>query len=160
VGDVNQRIFLERLVPGIDGPVVEVGSKDYGSTTSFRDLYRGREYVGVDLETGKGVDVVADLSAGTGRLPVSHFALGICCSVLEHTPRPWVMAENIVKLLRPGGQLYISVPWVWRYTPIRRLLPLFAARGGRTLPQRAVGPRDVLNDSQRRAHRTRPPGLP
>ena len=115
MGDVNQRIFLETLVPRVDGPVVEIGSKDYGSTTSFRDLYRGSEYVGVDLEAGKGVDVVADLSVGTGSLPTSHFALGICCSVLEHTPRPWVMADNIVELLRVGGQLYISVPWVWRY---------------------------------------------
>jgi len=115
VGDVNQRIFLERLVPKVDGPVIEIGAKDYGSTTSFRDLYLGFEYVGVDLEAGKGVDVVADLTAGTGSLPTEHFALAICCSVLEHTPRPWVMADNIVKLLRPGGQLYLSVPWVWRY---------------------------------------------
>ena len=117
MGDVNQRIFLEHLVPSIDGPVVEIGSKDYGSTTSFRDLYQGREYVGVDLAAGKGVDKVANLASGTGDLPLDHFALAICCSVLEHTPQPWVMAENIVRLLRPQGQLYISVPWVWRYHP-------------------------------------------
>ena len=115
MGDVNQQIFLERLVPAIDGPVIEIGAKDYGSTASFRGLYSGQEYVGVDLEAGKGVDVVADLAVGTEPLPVAHFALAICCSVLEHTPRPWVMADNIGRLLRPGGQLYISVPWVWRY---------------------------------------------
>jgi SAM-dependent methyltransferase len=115
MGDVNQRLFLERLVPKVDGPVIEIGAKDYGSTTSFRDLYQGVEYVGVDMEAGKGVDIVADLSAGTGQLPASHFALAICCSVLEHTPRPWLLADNIARLLRPGGQLYLSVPWVWRY---------------------------------------------
>ncbi len=115
MGDVNQRIFLEKLVPRADGPVIEIGSKDYGSTVSFRDLYKDVEYVGTDLEPGKGVDVVADLSAGLGVLEKSHFALAICCSVLEHTPTPWVMAANIAKLLRPGGALYISVPWVWRY---------------------------------------------
>lgn len=115
MGDVNQRIFLEHLVPKIDGPVVEVGAKDYGSTTSFRDVYRECEYVGVDMEAGKGVDVVADLGCGTGALPTAHFALCICCSVLEHTPRPWIMAANIVSLVRPAGLLYISVPWVWRY---------------------------------------------
>jgi SAM-dependent methyltransferase len=114
LGDVNQRLFLEKLLPRVDGPVLEVGAKDYGSTVSFRDLYRG-EYLGVDLEAGKGVDQVVDLGAGLGGLPESHFALAICCSVLEHTPTPWVMAENLTRLLRPGGALYISVPWVWRY---------------------------------------------
>jgi SAM-dependent methyltransferase len=114
LGDVNQRLFLEKLLPRVDGPVLEVGAKDYGSTVSFRDLYRG-EYLGVDLEAGKGVDQVVDLGAGLGGLPESHFALAICCSVLEHTPTPWVMAETLTRLLRPGGALYISVPWVWRY---------------------------------------------
>ena len=114
MGDVNQRLFLEKLLPHADGPVIEIGAKDYGSTVNFRDLYHG-EYVGVDLEAGKGVDVVADLTVGLGPLQEGHFALAICCSVLEHTPTPWVMAENLTRLLRPGGALYISVPWVWRY---------------------------------------------
>lgn len=116
MGDINQVIYLKKYLPSVDGPVLEIGSKDYGSTSSFRDTYTG-EYVGVDLEAGKGVDVVADLTQGTGGLPLDHFALGICCSVMEHVRRPWVMAEHITALIRPGGHLYMSVPWVWRYHP-------------------------------------------
>ncbi|MDP1683388.1 MAG: class I SAM-dependent methyltransferase [Burkholderiales bacterium] len=115
MGDINQLIYLKTLVPAVDGPILEIGSKDYGSTSSFRDTYRGVEYVGLDMEAGPGVDVVADLTQGTGALPCEHFALGICCSVLEHVRRPWVMAEHITSLIRPGGTLYMSVPWVWRY---------------------------------------------
>ena len=115
MGDVNQRLFLERLVPRADGPVIEIGAKDYGNTVSFRDLYGATEYVGVDLEAGKGVDVVVDLTAGLAPLQAGKFALAICCSVLEHTPRPWDLAANITRLLRPAGQVYLSVPWVWRY---------------------------------------------
>jgi len=115
MGDVNQRLFLERHLPQAGGPVIEIGSKDYGSTTSFRDLYRDVDYVGADLEAGKGVDVVVDLTKGLGSLEEGRFALAICCSVLEHTPEPWVMARNLLRLLRPGGMLYLSVPWVWRY---------------------------------------------
>lgn len=115
MGDINQRLFLTHHLPAVNGPVVEVGSRDYGNTTSFRDVYVGNEYVGVDLEAGKDVDVVADLTQGLGELPADHFALAICCSVLEHTPRPWLMASNITRLLRAGGSLYLSVPWVWRY---------------------------------------------
>ncbi len=117
MGDVNQLLFLRKKAPTCDGPVLEIGSRDYGNTSSFREFYRGYQYIGVDLTEGKGVDVVADLTAGIGDLPSNHFALGICCSVLEHVHKPWLMAENITRLMRPGGKLYISVPWVWRYHP-------------------------------------------
>jgi hypothetical protein len=117
MGDANQRLFLERHIPRVDGPVIEIGSRDYGSTASFRDLYAGVQYIGADLEAGEGVDVVVDLTQGLGGLGEGSFALAICCSVLEHTPRPWAMANNITRLLRPGGALYLSVPWVWRYHP-------------------------------------------
>ena len=115
MGDRNQFIYLSRHVPSVDGPVLEVGSKDYGNTQNFRALYREVEYVGVDMEAGKGVEVVHDLTTGTGPLPLGYFKLIICCSVLEHVRRPWVFADHLQGLLRPGGQLYMAVPWVWRY---------------------------------------------
>ncbi|MCB1789646.1 MAG: class I SAM-dependent methyltransferase [Gammaproteobacteria bacterium] len=115
MGDKNQISYLKRFMPTLDGPVLEIGSKDYGNTASFRDHFVGNEYVGIDMAEGKGVDHVLDLVEGTGDLPKSHFALAICCSVLEHVRKPWVMADNIASLVREGGMAYISVPWVWRY---------------------------------------------
>jgi hypothetical protein len=115
MGDINQVIYLKKWVPTINGPVVEIGSKDYGSTSSFRDFYQGHEYVGVDMEPGKGVDVVCDLTESAGSLPLRHFSLGICCSVLEHVRRPWDFAIHLDSIIRPGGLLFMSVPWVWRY---------------------------------------------
>ncbi len=115
MGDLNQLVYLKRFKPTADGPVLEIGSKDYGSTASFRDFYVGNEYVGIDMAEGKNVDRVVDLTLGTGGLPEAHFSLGICCSVLEHVRRPWVVAEHLTRLIRPGGALYMSVPWVWRY---------------------------------------------
>jgi SAM-dependent methyltransferase len=117
VGDVNQRLFLTRALPSTDGPVLEVGSRDYGSTEDWRAVYSGNEYVGADLSAGKNVDRVLDLAAGIGDLAEGHFALIICCSVLEHVRRPWEMAANLTRLLRVGGAAYIAVPWVWRYHP-------------------------------------------
>jgi len=69
VGDVNQRLFLTRSLPGTEGPVLEVGSRDYGNTESFRDVYAHNEYVGVDLSAGRNVDRVVDLAAGIADLP-------------------------------------------------------------------------------------------
>ncbi len=117
MGDVNQLTYLKRVMPSVAGPIIEVGSKDYGSTASFRDFYEDREYVGIDMQPGKNVDLVVDLTNGIGNLPASHFALGICCSVLEHVTRPWVFAEHLTSVIRPGGALYLSAPWVWRYHP-------------------------------------------
>ena len=115
MGDFNQLAYLKHWVPKVEGPVLEIGSKDYGSTSSFRDFYAGSQYVGLDMSEGKDVDVIVDLCKGVGPLAENHFDLGICCSVLEHVEKPWLFAENLTRLIRPGGRLYMSVPWVWRY---------------------------------------------
>lgn len=117
MGDINQKVYLKKYMPEVSGPVLEIGSKDYGNTSSFRDHFLKNEYVGIDMEAGDNVDRVIDLTDGTGDLPLDHFSLAICCSVLEHVRRPWVMAENISRLVCSGGSLYMSVPWVWRYHP-------------------------------------------
>lgn len=115
MGDANQIRFLKQVVPPVRGPVLEIGSKDYGSTSSFRDVFSKNEYIGIDMEEGKGVDAVINLETGIGSLKENYFALAVCCSVLEHVQKPWKMAENITRVMAPGGLLYMSVPWVWRY---------------------------------------------
>jgi hypothetical protein len=115
MGDVNQLAYLKRFMPSVAGPILEVGSKDYGNTSSFRDFYAGHEYVGIDMESGKDVDLVVDLTQGIGALEKDYFGLGICCSVLEHVRKPWIFAEHLTSTVRAGGALYMSVPWVWRY---------------------------------------------
>jgi len=115
MGDRNQLIFLQRFIPRITGPILEIGSKDYGSTSSFRHIFPDTPYLGIDMEEGKGVDRVLDLAEGVGDLQQGSFSLAVCCSVLKHVSKPWKMAENVTSLMAKGGKLYISVPWVWRY---------------------------------------------
>jgi len=118
MGAPNQYHFLTRLFKELPtGPVLEIGSKDYGNTQPFRELFPENEYIGVDLEDGKNVDVVQDLIEGIGELPENHFELVICCSILEHAKNPFKVAENITRLTAPGGTLFSSTPWVWRFHP-------------------------------------------
>ena len=80
-------------------------------------MYTNCEYIGADIADGEGVDVVIDLCEGIGDIEPESIDLIVCCSVLEHVKKPWRMAENIDRLTRSGGKIYISVPWVWRYHP-------------------------------------------
>lgn len=113
MGHINQFLYASQL--DVTGPILEVGSKDYGNTQPFRKRFERHEYVGIDLEPGNNVDAVLDLSTGTGDLKSNHFGLVICCSVLEHCENPWQMAKNLLHVTRPGGLIYVAVPWVWRY---------------------------------------------
>ena len=117
MGDQNQLLYLQRFLPEANGAILEIGSKDYGNTVPFRKHVRHHEYVGLDMASGAGVDVVGDLSHDLCGLDEGRFDLIICCSVLEHVEKPWLMARNIVRLTKPEGRVYMSVPWVWRYHP-------------------------------------------
>jgi SAM-dependent methyltransferase len=116
---VNQLAYLSKAVPRTSGPILEVGGKDHGGAADFRSLYPNVPYIAVDLEAGKNVDVVFDLTMTPPEdmLAPASFALIICSAVLEHVDRPWRMAEQLTRLLRPGGSLFVAVPWVHAYHP-------------------------------------------
>ena len=42
----------------------------------------------------------------------AQFDTVICCAVLEHTRRPWDVAREICRVLKPGGQVLIDWPFL------------------------------------------------
>ena len=164
MGCMNQFNFIRENIHLIKGPILEVGSKDYGSTPNLRPLLPDCRYVGVDQEAGKGVDVVlnltGDLHTITSRLPVAKFNTVICLSVLEHCRNPFTMCDNLSQLLNSGGLVFISVPFswkihaypsdYWRFTPegVKTLFPGFDfdVHPGH-LSTVIEGERDSINDS-------------
>lgn len=95
-----------------EGRALVVGSKVYPGRKDRRHLYANA--VGLDLEDGQGVDVVANLEDG---IPPGFgtFAHIDCVSVLEHSRKPWKLAEGMEDVLEPDGTLLLSVPFVWRF---------------------------------------------
>lgn len=78
----------------------------------------GATYLAVDPDVG---EVTARgrpgpwVALGSGlNLPVRDGAVDVCFSsnVLEHVPQPWTMAEEMVRVTRPGGVVIISFT-VW-----------------------------------------------
>jgi SAM-dependent methyltransferase len=77
------------------------------------------------MRPGPGVDQVADVEA----LPHATGSIGtvIALNTLEHVPRFWRGFEEIYRVLRPDGVLFVSCPFYfhihsfpsdyWRFTP-------------------------------------------
>ncbi|MFA5014531.1 MAG: methyltransferase domain-containing protein [Actinomycetota bacterium] len=118
MGDINQLIFIKNNIDKIKGPILEVGSKNYGNTQNLRPLFKNTEYIGVDMRDGEGVDIVVDLMEKfehiEEKLENRRFHTIVCFSVLEHCLNPFKMCSNIERLLEKNGLLFISVPFAWR----------------------------------------------
>ena len=116
MGDINQSYFLEKHLPKkAFNNILDIGSKDYGNTQNFRSIIEHKNYVGIDMEAGKNVDHVIDLTKTIEPLQENFFDLILCCSVIEHVEYPWIFADNVAKLSTKGGLLYIAVPFVWKF---------------------------------------------
>lgn len=103
--------FEKEFVRPKNGRTLIVGSRLFSSREDRRKRYA--DSTGVDMDPGKGVDVVLDMEEPAPEW-LGKFAHIECLSVLEHSRRPWLMAANLESLLEEGGTMFISVPLAWR----------------------------------------------
>jgi SAM-dependent methyltransferase len=120
MGDLNQIQFIRQNSQLLTGPYLEVGSKKYKKWQDIKGIFSdAEEYIGVDMEPGPGVDIVLDLTEDfdviNRKLDGRSFGTIICLSVLEHCQQPFKMAENLCRLLKPGGNICISAPFAWEF---------------------------------------------
>ncbi len=104
---------------GTDKLTLEIGSRGEPSYTKFFP-----NHVGVDVAGGAGVDVVASVY----KLPFKNdsFDLALCLSVLEHLEEPLKAVSEIRRVVKNGGKIIVSVPFLfpihdapgdyWRFT--------------------------------------------
>jgi SAM-dependent methyltransferase len=103
------RGYIERHAGRLGDDVLEVGSRMTSDKTWWivnRDLAQGA-WLGMDMQPGHGVDVVADLHD----LPpewAGRFSGVLCSEVLEHVARPWVALPKLRAVIRPGGWLVVT----------------------------------------------------
>jgi SAM-dependent methyltransferase len=96
---------VDKLVKGIGNfqSVVEIGSRDVNG--SLRKIFEGKDYIGLDLYEGPGVDVVADATTWRPQAPVD---VVVCVSVLEHAPAAEQLVMAAHDMLKNGGTLIIQ----------------------------------------------------
>src|SRR6267143_3443586 len=68
----------------------------------------------VDMQEGPGVDIVAD-AHDLHMVPNDAADLVTSVSVLEHVRHPERVMQEIYRILRPGGIVYINVPFVFPF---------------------------------------------
>jgi SAM-dependent methyltransferase len=96
--------------------VLDVG----GGPGYFRDAFEraGARYWALDADVGELAGtgrIAAGTVVGDGmNLPFADDSVDLCYSsnVLEHVPDPWRMAEEMLRVTRPGGVAFISYT-VW-----------------------------------------------
>jgi SAM-dependent methyltransferase len=126
--------------------IVDVG----GGPGYFADAFRGAgaKYAGIDPDVGelnaRGSVTEGFLRASGLELPIADGSLDLCISsnVLEHVPEPERMADEMLRVVRPGGVVWLSwttwlSPWgghetaPWHYLGGKRAAGRYAAKHGR-----------------------------
>jgi SAM-dependent methyltransferase len=101
----------------LEGAVVlDVGGGPGYFRTAFTEA--GATYFALDADVGElaGLGEIADGTViGSGmQLPFADGSVDVCYSsnVLEHVPEPWLMADEMLRVTRPGGTVFLSYT-VW-----------------------------------------------
>ena len=151
--------------------LLDVGGGPGYFASAFRAA--GASYVAVDADAGELTALGAPgpgtvLGSGMA-LPVLTGAVDVCYSsnVLEHVPDPWRMADEMLRVTRPGGTVFLSyTAWLgphgghetspWHYLGGQRARSRYRRTHGHEPKNRfgeslfAVSVRDGLRWAQRR----------
>lgn len=113
---IGQRAFDRSIPrrPGLQPLVLDLGSGGKGdaqilglSEETMAHLIR------TDMKAGVGIDFVADAH----HIPMADGVLDgvVFQGVVEHVARPWLIAAEIVRVLRPGGVVFCEAPFIQWY---------------------------------------------
>jgi SAM-dependent methyltransferase len=119
--DINPYELLpERAV------ILDIGSKDAKGKYAFGTPPENAKIVCVDIEDGPGVDVVAD-AHNLHMIEDESVDLVVIISVLQYMEDPWAAIAELWRVLKVGGVIYISSPFIlhlsndpvdyYRFTP-------------------------------------------
>ena len=104
------------VAPG--GTVVDLGggpARAHYAVTRTPAAAKRLRVLSVDLSEEAGVDVRADAHA----IPLADASVDcvLCVSLLEYVASPSIVVNEIRRVLKPGGIVYLSTPFVFPYHP-------------------------------------------
>ena len=102
------------MARAVHGTVLDVGC----GAAPYRGLFGHARYIGLEVATASqygsaksGADILYDGK----RLPLADASVDnlLCSQVLEHVFEPDDFLGELRRVLRPGGRLLLTVPFVW-----------------------------------------------
>ncbi len=106
----NFRYFQEKLSHVADGSLVlDIGA----GPSQFRSLFERHTTISVDYYPYDLIDVIADI---TKPLPFCSdcFDVVVLSNVLEHVPNPRSLLKEAFRVLKPGGIVIATIPFLMR----------------------------------------------
>jgi len=114
-GKTISRAFVDRFIETnkvlIRGDVLEVGRNVYKSVALPENVI---SYTCLDMAAFPDVEIVADIQ-NMPQVETERFDTIICTQVLEHVPNPFEALAELHRILRPGGRLLLTVPFLNNY---------------------------------------------
>lgn len=105
--------WLARIANNTDTKVLEIGSREVISASLWKSHFPLADYTGFDYHDGANVNVVGDAHKLSSYFDDCKFDIIFSSAVFEHLAMPWIVAEEIAKVLKVGGIVAIETTFAF-----------------------------------------------
>jgi SAM-dependent methyltransferase len=103
---------MSKMAPHLSGRLLDVGC----GKMPYRELFNVDKYIGLEIDTPRSrLTSQANFFYRGNDFPFDNdsFDSILCNQTLEHVFNPDVFLKEIYRVLKPGGQLLLTIPFVW-----------------------------------------------
>ncbi|MBD3390047.1 methyltransferase domain-containing protein [Candidatus Micrarchaeota archaeon] len=100
----KQKDIMKKYSNG--GDVLDVGSANSPYKEYFPNI------TSLDIDPKSGADIICD-AENMETLKNESFDLVLCTAVLEHTKKPWRVIDEMKRVLKKGGTIILTVPFMY-----------------------------------------------
>jgi len=122
---------LKETLPILKGNLLDIGCGKMPYKNYILENSKVTNYIGLDIENALeyDTDIKPDFTWNGKTMPFENntFECAFGTEVLEHCPEPEVVLKEVLRVLKPGGRFFFTVPFLWnlhevpndeyRYTP-------------------------------------------
>lgn len=94
--------------------IIDFGDSSRALSELFVNDLKDKKKVSVDINECYKPDIVADICDLNMFKDESVDGI-ICSAILEHVYNPFLAVSELHRILKPGGKLYVYVPWLYSY---------------------------------------------